>query len=138
MPQPRKYKRPPLTAEVLSVEKKEGETVPRRNVRKLKELKSTPEPDVKNVYDSLRWSGQRYSNAKLIRKRRLIELYEENGKAKKVIDGTDQEVNKQWTYYELLDYEYLRDGRLFGRFATVSKELGLDDEGPSAIRFRKS
>ena len=109
VPQPRKYKRPPFTAEVPGVEKKEGETVPRRNVRTLKQLKSTPEPDVKTVYDILRRSGQKYGNAKAVGKRRLIQLHEENKKVKKVkkvIDGKDQEVDKKWTYYELSDYEY--------------------------------
>ena len=32
-------------------------------------------------------------------------------------------------------YEAVRDGRLFGRFATASKELGLDNEGPGAVRY---
>jgi phenylalanine ammonia-lyase len=32
-------------------------------------------------------------------------------------------------------YEAVRDGRLFERFAMASKELGLDDEGPDAVRF---
>jgi phenylalanine ammonia-lyase len=32
-------------------------------------------------------------------------------------------------------YEAVRDGRLFEKFATASKGLGLDDEGPGTVRY---
>ena len=79
-------------------------------MRTLKKLKSTPKPDVKIVYDSLRRSGQKYDNAKTVWKRRLIQLYEENKKVKKVTDHKDQEINKKWTYYELSDHQYFSIG----------------------------
>lgn len=107
VPQPKVYKRAPYTVEASGVEAKEGETIPRRNARCKDGLKSTPEPDVKTVYDVLRRSSQKYGNAKAVGKRRLIQMHEETKKVKKIVDGQEQEVDKKWTYYELSPYEYI-------------------------------
>ncbi|PPJ57595.1 hypothetical protein CBER1_04809 [Cercospora berteroae] len=107
VPQPKMYKKPPFTAEVQGVEKKEGETIPRRNVRTNDQLKSTPEEGVNTIFDILKRSSQKYGNAKALGKRKLIKLHEENKKVKKTIDGVEKEVDKKWTYYELSPYEYM-------------------------------
>ncbi|CAK1363824.1 unnamed protein product [Cercospora beticola] len=107
VPQPKMYKKPPFTAEVQGAEKKEGETVPRRNVRTKDQLKSTPEEGVNTIFDILKRSSQKYGNAKALGKRKLIKLHEENKKVKKTIDGVEKEVDKKWTYYELSQYEFM-------------------------------
>jgi len=105
-PQPKNYKKPPFTVEVPGVQKKDGETIPRRNVRVKDGLKTRPDPNVATVYDILKWSSDKFGNAKALGKRRLIKMHQENKKVKKVIDGKEQEVDKKWTYYELSGYEY--------------------------------
>ncbi|KAM3419944.1 hypothetical protein BST61_g3263 [Cercospora zeina] len=107
VPQPKMYKKPPFTVEVQGAEKKEGETIPRRNVRTKDQLKSTPEEGVNTIFDILKRSSQKYGNAKALGKRKLIKLHEENKKVKKTVDGVEQEVDKKWTYYELSPYEYM-------------------------------
>lgn len=107
VPQPKMYKKAPFTAEVPGVEKVEGETVPRRNIRTLEKLSSTPEPEVKTIFDILKRSSEKYGNAKALGKRKLIQIHEENKKIKKTIDGKEVEVDKKWSYYELSGYEYM-------------------------------
>ncbi|EMF13692.1 acyl-CoA synthetase [Sphaerulina musiva SO2202] len=107
VPQPKMYKKPPFTAEAPGVQKVDGETVPRRNIRTKDQLKNTPNPDVCTIFDIVTQSSKKYGNAKALGKRRLIKLHEENKKVKKLVDGQEKEVDKKWTYYELSPYEYL-------------------------------
>jgi long-chain acyl-CoA synthetase len=107
VPQARPYRPPPYTAEVPGLKKREGETIPRRNVRTLDKLAVYPEEGVETVYDILRRSARKYGNANAVGSRKLINLHEETKKVKKVVDGKEQEVDKKWTYYELSPYEYL-------------------------------
>jgi len=107
VPQPKIYKQPPYTVEVPGVKKVDGETIPRRNVRTKDGLKSTPEPDVRTVFDILKRSSEKYGNAKAVGNRKLIKMHEENKKVKKMVDGKEQEVDKKWSYFELSPYKYL-------------------------------
>lgn len=107
VPQPKYYKKGPFTVEVPGAKKVEGETIPRRNTKVKDGLKSTPDPEVKTVFDILKRSSAKYGNAKALGKRKLIELHTENKKVKKTVDGKETEVDKKWTYYELSDYEYM-------------------------------
>lgn len=107
VPQPRVYKKPPFTVEVPGMEKKEGETIPRRNVRTKDALVSTPSSDVKTIFDIVRSSSKKFGNAKAVGKRNLIKIHEESKKIKKMVDGKEQEVDKKWQYFELSKYEYM-------------------------------
>ena len=129
MPQPRNYKKPPFTVEAPRAQKKDGETVPRRNIRTKDALQSTPEPDVKTLYDIVRRASEKYGNAKALGKRKLIKLHEENKKVKKVVDGKEQEVDKKWTYYELSDYNYFSFSeyeQLVLKVGSAFRSLGLE------------
>lgn len=107
VPQPRVYKKPPFTVEVPGMEKKEGETIPRRNVRTKDALVSTPSSDVKTIFDIVRSSSKKFGNAKAVGKRNLIKIHEESKKIKKMVDGKEQEVDRKWQYFELSKYEYM-------------------------------
>jgi len=107
VPQPRPYRRGPYTAEAPDHVKVDGETIPRRNHRTQKELQSTPHPDVHTIFDIVKLSSKRFGNAKAIGKRRLIRTITETKKVKKVIDGKEQTVDKNWNYFELSSYEYI-------------------------------
>lgn len=106
VPQPKYYKKGPFTVEVPGVQKKDGETIPRRNYRTVDKLKSRPAPEIATVYDILRKSSEKFGNAKALGKRNLVKVHGEVKKVKKVIDGKEQEIDKKWTYYELSPYEY--------------------------------
>ncbi|SMR53124.1 unnamed protein product [Zymoseptoria tritici ST99CH_1E4] len=120
VPQPRLYKKPPFTIEVPGLEKVEGETIPRRNVKAKDGLFETPDPEVKTVHDILRRSSRKFGNAKALGKRKLVQLHVENKKVKKTIDGKEQEVDKKWTYYELSPYEYMS----FSEFEAMALSIG--------------
>ncbi|KAK5686430.1 long-chain fatty acid-CoA ligase [Elasticomyces elasticus] len=107
VPQPKVYKRPPYTVEISGVQKVDGETIPRRNIKTKDALVVSPDPDTHTVFDILKRSSAKYGNAKALGKRRLITMHEETKKVKKVVDGKEQEVDKKWTYFELSGYEYM-------------------------------
>ena len=106
VPQPKVYKKAPYTVSAPGYEKKEGETIPRRNARTKDALKSVPEEGVNTIYDVVKRSSKKFGNAKALGKRRLIQMHEETKKIKKMVDGKEQEVDKKWSYYELSGYEY--------------------------------
>ncbi|KJY01041.1 long-chain-fatty-acid-CoA ligase 1 like protein [Zymoseptoria brevis] len=120
VPQPRLYKKPPFTVEVPGLEKVEGETIPRRNIKAKDGLIETPDPEVKTVHDILRRSSRKFGNAKALGKRKLVQLHVENRKVKKTVDGKEQEVDKKWTYYELSPYEYMS----FSEFEAMALSIG--------------
>jgi long-chain acyl-CoA synthetase len=107
VPQPKVYKKAPYTVEAPGVEKKDGETVPRRNIRTKDGLRVTPEDGVNTIFDIVTRGSKKFGNAKAVGKRRLIETHEETKKVKKMVDGKEQEVDKKWTYFELSKYEYM-------------------------------
>ena len=75
--QPRAYRNPPFTVEVSDMDKVDGETRPRRNIRTKDGLKSIPEPGIATLYDILRRSSKKFGNAKALGKRKLINMHEE-------------------------------------------------------------
>lgn len=120
VPQPKTYKRAPYTAEVPGVSKKDGETIPRRNVRTKDALKTTPEEGVNTIYDIVARSSKKYGNAKAVGKRRLLQTHEETKKVKKMVDGQEQEVDKKWTYFELSKYEFMS----FAEYEQLTLKVG--------------
>jgi long-chain acyl-CoA synthetase len=50
----------------------------------------------------------------------LIKTHKETKKVKKVIDGKEQEVDKEWTYYELTSYNYIS----FKEYETLWRQIG--------------
>lgn len=111
---------PPFTAEVPNYQAVEGETIPRRNVRCLDKLVDQPEEGVTTIFDILKRGSEKFGNAKALGTRRLIKTHVESKKIKKVVDGVEQEVTKEWTYFELSEYEYLS----FYDFEKLALEIG--------------
>jgi long-chain acyl-CoA synthetase len=100
-------KKPPFSVDAAGYEKKEGETIPRRNPLAKEELITQPSSEVATIYDNLRRSARKFGNAKAIGTRKIIKTHTENKKVKKMVDGKEQEVDKKWTYYELSGYSYI-------------------------------
>lgn len=107
VPQPKVYKKPPYTVEAPGHEKKDGETIPRRNVRTKDGLIVVPEEGIDTIFEVVKRSSKKFGNAKAVGKRRLLETHEETKKVKKMVDGKEQEVDKKWTYFELSKYDYM-------------------------------
>ncbi|KAL1996393.1 hypothetical protein VTN49DRAFT_158 [Thermomyces lanuginosus] len=105
--QPRMVKKGPFTVEAPGYEPVEGETIPRRIVAAKDKLVETPDEDTKTTFDIVRRGAKVFGNAKCVGARRLIKTHVENKKVKKVVNGVEEEVEKQWTYYELSGYSYL-------------------------------
>lgn len=104
---PRISKKPPFSVEAPGYEKKEGETIPRRNPAAKDGLINRPSPEITTVYDVVRRSAEKFGNAKALGTRKIIKTHTETKKIKKVVDGTEQEVDKKWTYFELSGYGYI-------------------------------
>ncbi|KFL61100.1 uncharacterized protein TERG_11955 [Trichophyton rubrum CBS 118892] len=104
---PRVLKKGPFTVEAAGYEPVEGETIPRRHPSAKDELLKTPNPEIATTYDNLRWSAKTYGNSKAVGSRRVVKTHVENKKVKRLIEGVEQEVDKEWTYFELSGYSYL-------------------------------
>jgi long-chain acyl-CoA synthetase len=113
-------KKPPFTVEVAGYEAIEGETIPRRNARSPDKLLSQPEPGVETIFDIVKKSAEKFGDRKAVGTRKLIKTYHETRKVKKVIDGHVQEVDKQWTYFQLSGYSYLT----FKEYETLVLQMG--------------
>ncbi|PLB48092.1 acetyl-CoA synthetase-like protein [Aspergillus steynii IBT 23096] len=118
--QPRMSKKGPFSVEAPGYERVEGETIPRRLPVAKDGLVLKPSEDVATVYDNFRRSARVFGNAKAVGSRRLIKTHVENKKVKKVIDGKEQEVDKQWSYFEKSGYSY----KSFVEYEQTALQLG--------------
>lgn len=105
--QPYMHENGQFTVEVPGVEKKDGETIPRRHPAAKNGLITTPDPDVRTVYDLVRRGGRLFGNAKALGWRKTIKTHTETKMVKKTVDGQTKEVEKKWTYFELSEYSYM-------------------------------
>jgi len=129
--QPYMKKKPPFSVEVPGVEKKDGETIPRRNPLAKDELIGRPTADITTIYDNLKRAVKKFGNAKAMGSRRVIKEHVENKKVKKMVDGKEQEVDKKWTYWELSGYEYMtfiEYDKLVHELASGLAGLGLNKQ----------
>ena len=114
-------KKPPFTVEVANTPVVPGETVPRRNVRSPEKLLISPdEANISTVFDIVKESSRKYGDLKAVGSRKLIKTHHETKKVKKVVDGKVQEVDKNWTYFELSGYSYMT----FKEYETLVLQLG--------------
>jgi long-chain acyl-CoA synthetase len=105
-PQAQASRKGPYTVEAAGAQPVEGETIPRRNLVSKDGLKNTPSPDVTTMYEVLRHASTKFGNAKAVGARRIVNKVTETKKIKKMIDGKEQEVDKNWEYFELSSYTY--------------------------------
>ena len=121
-------KRGPFSVDVPGVEKKEGETIPRRHPAAKDGLITTPDPKVATVYDIVRRSAEKFGNAKAMGTRKLINNHQETKMVKKMVDGHVKEVEKKWTYFELSEYSYIsftQYEKLVLQVASGLRKIGL-------------
>ncbi|KAI4602932.1 long-chain fatty acid-CoA ligase [Pestalotiopsis sp. 9143b] len=105
--QPKMSARAPFSIEVPDSKPVEGETIPRRHPLSKDGLISKPVDNISTVYELVRVSAEKFGNAKALGSRRLVRTHQETKKVKKIIDGQEQQVDKNWTFFELSSYEYI-------------------------------
>lgn len=128
MPQARSEIHHPVAVDVPGAQKVDGETIPKRNARHPDALVLTPHEDIKTLYDILRYSSAKFGNAKAVGARKLINMHKETKKVKKMVDGKEQEVDKEWQYFELGPYEwksFVELEQLCVNVGAAMKQLGL-------------
>ncbi|KAI9795075.1 MAG: long-chain fatty acid-CoA ligase [Peltula sp. TS41687] len=128
---PRTLRKPPFSLEAPGYEPVEGETIPRRNPAAVQKLRTTPEEGVSTIYDIIRRSSEKFGNAKAMGSRKLIKTHHEKKKVKKMVDGEEREVDKNWTYFELSGYNYLsfiEYERIILQIGAGLRKLGLRRE----------
>lgn len=118
--QPRIYHKPPFSLDAPGYEHVDGETIPRRNVNTVNGLKTRPQPEIATIYDIIKYSSEKYGNAKAMGSRTLVKTHNETKKIKKMVDGQEQEVDKVWTYFELSEYKY----KSFVEYSTLIHQIG--------------
>lgn len=124
-------RKPPFSLDAPGYEPVEGETIPRRNPRTVNKLATQPEPDIATVFDIIKRSSAKYGNAKALGSRELVNTHQETKKVKKMVDGTEQEVDKKWTYFELSGYSYLSFHdyeKLILQIGAGLRKLGMNKE----------
>jgi long-chain acyl-CoA synthetase len=114
-------RKPPFSIDAPGYKPVDGETLPRRNPLAGDKLVTTlANGTVKTVFDVLTRSAEKFGDAKAIGARSLIKTHKETKKIKKMIDGKEQEVDKEWTYYELTGYKYMS----FKEYETLGRQVG--------------
>jgi long-chain acyl-CoA synthetase len=118
--QPRMVKKGPFSVEAPGYEPVAGETIPRRHPAAKDGLILRPSEDVTTTYENFRRSARVFGNSKAVGSRSLIKTHVENKKVKKIVDGVETEVEKQWTYFEMSGYTY----KSFLEYEKLCLELG--------------
>lgn len=113
-------RKPPFTVEVPGSIAIDGETKPRRNARTYEKLVTQPAPGIGTLYDIVKYSAEKFGNERAIGSRTLLKMHNEIKKVKKVIDGQVQEVDKNWSYFEMSGYSYIT----FKEYETLVLQIG--------------
>ncbi|GKT92827.1 long-chain-fatty-acid-ligase 1 [Colletotrichum tofieldiae] len=110
----------PFSVPSPGVEAKDGETVPRRLPQAVPDLITIPGGNITTTYELVKQSAEKYGNARCLGSRKLVNTHRETKKVKKMVDGEEREVDKQWTYFELSPYEYIT----FHEYERLTLQLG--------------
>jgi long-chain acyl-CoA synthetase len=122
---------PPFTLEVPGVKPVEVESIPRRNSKYVDKLLTQPEEGVATVFDIVTRAARVFGSARAVGTRKLLKTHHETKKVTKIVDGREQQVDKQWTYFELSGYTYLSFGEYEQQVLQVGaglRNLGLVKE----------
>lgn len=126
---PRFQAKPPFSVELPDQKPVEGETLIRRIPASVPDLISKPDPNISTTYELVRASAEKYGNSKAMGSRKLVRTHQETKKVKKLVDGEEREVDKQWTFFELSGYEYMTFSeyeKLILQVGSGLRKLGLE------------
>ncbi|KAK1477146.1 AMP-binding enzyme [Colletotrichum cuscutae] len=118
---PRMQAKGPFSVPSPGAEAKEGETLPRRLPQAVPDLITVPgSGKITTTFELVKQSAEKYGNARCLGSRKLVNTHRETKKVKKMVDGEEREVDKQWTYFELSPYEYIT----FHEYERLTLQLG--------------
>lgn len=126
---PKMHKKPPFSFEVTDVEKVPGETLPRRNIRCKDGLITQPDPSVRTIYDVVTYAVKKFGDAKCIGTRKVLKVHKETKMVKKVVNGVERDVPKEWSYFELSPYSFLTFVEFQAHISTLGaglKKIGME------------
>ncbi|OJD18174.1 hypothetical protein AJ78_01786 [Emergomyces pasteurianus Ep9510] len=112
--------KPPFTVDAPGYAAVEGETIPRRNIKYKNQLLTRPEDSINTVYDIVKRGAAKFGNAKCMGSRELLHVHKETKKVKKLVNGEDHEVDKEWTYFELSGYSFIS----FNEYEKLTLQIG--------------
>lgn len=136
--EPRMTDSPPFTIEIQPdspegqpPQKKPGETLPRRNIKYKDHLLVRPRDDtsINTLFDFVKRAVAKFGDQPCMGWRDLVKIHNETTYTKKVVDGVEQQVPKEWTYYELTPYKYItyrEYEKLALQVGSGLRKLGLD------------
>jgi long-chain acyl-CoA synthetase len=125
-------KKGPFSVEAPGYEPVPGETIPRRHPKAKNGLITRISDDVTTTYDNFRRSARVFGNGKAVGSRKLIKTHVENKKVKRIVDGVEKEVDKEWTYFEMSGYTYktfLEYEKQCLELGSGLRKLGLEKDG---------
>ncbi|QSS48670.1 acyl-CoA synthetase [Histoplasma capsulatum var. duboisii H88] len=114
------FAKSPFTVDVPGYEAVQGETIPRRNINYKDQLLERPEDSINTVYDIVKRGAAKFGNAKCMGSRELLQVHKENKKVKKLVGGEEQEVDREWSYFELSGYNFIS----FHEYEKLTLQLG--------------
>jgi long-chain acyl-CoA synthetase len=120
VPVPQMTAKPPFTLPVIGATEVEGETIPRRHPEAVNGFLTIPEEGCHTLYDILIRAGEKFGEKKALGTRPVLTKHVETKKVKKVVEGKEIEVDKDWTYFELGPYSYIT----FGEYVKLALQLG--------------
>lgn len=126
---PKLVAKPPFSLPVKDAQPVDGETIPRRHPQAVDQLLARPSPDVTTVFELVSAAIEKYGNARCMGSRKLVTTHTETKKVKKMVDGEEREVDKNWTYFELSAYEYItyyEYKNLMREVASGLRKIGLE------------
>jgi len=95
-----------LTVEVGPTEV-QGETRIRRSALSAKRLMSSPDDDVKTLYDVVNYSVKVRPNLNAIGYRKVVKIIEEEKEITKIVGGEEVKEKKTWKFFQMSGYHWL-------------------------------
>ncbi|KAK6533883.1 long-chain fatty acid-CoA ligase [Arthrobotrys megalospora] len=111
--------KPPFSVEVPGATKVEGEGIPRRHPAAKDGIWERPSDDVHTVWDIVVRSAEKYGDIRCVGWRKLIQMHKETKMIKKVVDGKETEVPKEWSYFEKSPFEFIT----YSQYHDLCKDL---------------
>lgn len=112
--------KPPFTLPTVGATAINCETIPRRHPKAVNGFITIPEEGCHTLYDVLVRAGTKFGNEKALGTRPLLEKHVETKKIKKMVEGKETEVEKEWTFFELGPYSWTT----FGEYVELALQVG--------------
>ena len=85
----------------------QGETRIRRSVLSAKRLMSSPDDDIKTLYDVINYSVKVRPNLNAIGYRKVVKIVEEEKEITKIVGGEEVKEKKTWKFFKMSGYHWL-------------------------------